>query len=662
MAKRLRGWELELATGRVAPDKQKRALGKAKQLQQSLEKDIDKDPISLEKDEKPSALANKLLALWAQGMLSAVLIREIAHLALQDGAQHNDLVALARTGNWGAQPGNAHRQILNHFCKDILLPESHQVKVNCLGKDNNVKEEDASVFLPHLLFWKIGKTCPALFQKLWGLGKDCLQNFWKTLEKVKEEKLTGHPMTLEKDWKNTTIPLFIHGDGVEFQSRDSLLVFSWGGLLNRMSSSLESHFLLAAFPKSSTSNLLKKGALEKGPLEKGTWPPIWEVLKWSFEALAAGRHPSHGPDHKPLEKGSLMCQLRGQPLHPDGYKAVVWSIQGDHEFFSNVLGLPHWSSHYPCWECDAENFADATLGKEFKQIALEKADFRLYSHAECLAEPWSEHQLFQLPGVSSHMVRGDPLHILFCKGLYSHLLGGLLHYLCWFEGPGKTTQKKPWERLALIFQHVQGEYSKQGIASRLTNLRLSMFTDPKKPWAKNASLDCKGAEARHLLPALLPVLKLMLSLEKDEALGKVHEQMLCAAESLEKLVSLWDGASTILTAAEYEESLALGKAFLDAYLFLHHWSLEKDRCSFHIVAKHHTFIHLLWNSRYLNPRMQWCFKGEDFVGQISKLTHSISMGVSSTRLSLKVAPKYRVLLHFKLTRPELDLSTQLDEE
>ena len=39
MAKRLRAWELELATGRVAPDKQKRALGKAKQLQESLEKD-----------------------------------------------------------------------------------------------------------------------------------------------------------------------------------------------------------------------------------------------------------------------------------------------------------------------------------------------------------------------------------------------------------------------------------------------------------------------------------------------------------------------------------------------------------------------------------------------------------------------------------------------
>ena len=48
--------------------------------------------------------------------------------------------------------------------------------------------------------------------------------------------------------------------------------------------------------------------------------------------------------------------------------------------------------------------------------------------------------------------------------------------------------------------------------------------------------------------------------------------------------------------------------------------------------------------------MHWCWKGEDFVGQISRLTHSVSMGVSSFRLSSKVAPKYRVLTHLYLTR------------
>ena len=66
------------------------------------------------------------------------------------------------------------------------------------------------------------------------------------------------------------------------------------------------------------------------------------------------------------------------------------------------------------------------------------------------------------------------------------------------------------------------------------------------------------------------------------------------------------------------------------------WSLEKGRHSFAIVVKHHTFIHLLWNSEFLNPKRHWNFKGEDFVGRISRMAHSISFGVSSTRVSSKL--------------------------
>ena len=47
--------------------------------------------------------------------------------------------------------------------------------------------------------------------------------------------------------------------------------------------------------------------------------------------------------------------------------------------------------------------------------------------------------------------------------------------------------------------------------------------------------------------------------------------------------------------------------------------------------------------------------GEDFVGRISTLAHSISHGVRSTRLSLKVAPKYKVLLHLRLARQDMDV-------
>ena len=66
--------------------------------------------------------------------------------------------------------------------------------------------------------------------------------------------------------------------------------------------------------------------------------------------------------------------------------------------------------------------------------------------------------------------------------------------------------------------------------------------------------------------------------------------------------------------------------------------------------KHHTFQHLLENAKFLNPKTHWTFSSEDFVGKMSILTASVSPGVSSTRLSLKVAPKHRILLHFLLTR------------
>ena len=210
-------------------------------------------------------------------------------------------------------------------------------------------------------------------------------------------------MTLEKGWRDHCIPLFVHGDGVEFQSRDTLLCFSWGSLLGK-GNLLENHLLLAAFPKLATS--------------AETWPPIWKILRWSFDALGKGVHPTHDHNGKPLEKGSAFYQDRGKPLYlGKGYKGILWSIIGDHDLFGNVLFPPHWSSHHPCWECDAENFEGANPWKRYKEISLEKLNLGVYSHQEQLDDPWSDHAIFRLPHVSPCMVRGDPLHILFCKGL-----------------------------------------------------------------------------------------------------------------------------------------------------------------------------------------------------------------------------------------------------
>ncbi|MFZ4779433.1 MAG: family 78 glycoside hydrolase catalytic domain, partial [Terrimicrobiaceae bacterium] len=62
-----------------------------------------------------------------------------------------------------------------------------------------------------------------------------------------------------EDWREKTIPLFVHGDGVEYHDRDSLMVFSYGSLLS-VDGALCSCLLHAAIPKSCTL--------------EGTWSPV----------------------------------------------------------------------------------------------------------------------------------------------------------------------------------------------------------------------------------------------------------------------------------------------------------------------------------------------------------------------------------------------------
>ena len=112
MAKRLRGWKLEKESNRVPVPKTTKPLEKGTELE--------------------SALATRLLALWAHGVLSTVMIRDLADRALQDGAKHPELLQIAACANWGAHQGNAHRVIMTSFCKQVDFAEATEVTVACI--------------------------------------------------------------------------------------------------------------------------------------------------------------------------------------------------------------------------------------------------------------------------------------------------------------------------------------------------------------------------------------------------------------------------------------------------------------------------------------------------------------------------------------------------
>ena len=277
-----------------------------------------------------SQLANKLLALWSHGLISATLCQELAALAMQDGAQHDELWALAPTGSHRTHKGNIHRDLMAYFCKDLTVAPSATVDVQCIDpKTNEDSIESASIFAPNLQFWSLDLHFPQSFNDRFSLAKS-LPPFWHQVEAVGGPVLENHPLkkgALKKDWKGKTIPIILHGDGVEYQNRDSIMAWSWAPLLNQ-TNSLQSHQLLASFPKSCYTT--------------STFTSIWEWLLWSFTALAKGFHPKEDPFGKPFKKG-ILAELAGHPLHCQGYRlrAVIWSILGDNEFFSNpcLIGL-----------------------------------------------------------------------------------------------------------------------------------------------------------------------------------------------------------------------------------------------------------------------------------------------------------------------------------
>ena len=607
--KRLRGWKLQQA--KEAP------------CQKGLPQDDDGNPLSL-----------RLVELWSQGKLSATQACQIAHLSLLSGCEHPDILAIARCGNFGSNAGSSHRDMINLYCKQLMLPEPHLVSVPVKDpKTQRAGCEDVALMLPHVIFSQLHAHYPDSFEEFFAV-KEC-GSFWASVQKMKDPRLVK-PIALTKGKvrsPSTTIPCFVHGDGCEFQTRDSLMTWSWGSLLC-LNASLSSHLLLTAVPKSCTI--------------AGTWDPLDQWIAWSFAALAKGTHPHMDPWGKPLTKG-LMAQLAGQPLTKGHHRGVLWSIQSDLEFTSNILKLPHWKSKNPCHECDCEQplyrGVECEEGKSVKILKKSEQEFIFTSPDDALLDKRSNHPLFSIEGVSSALVRQDSLRVLYSRGVASHLAGNLLFYLCLFDWP-KRQKVAPSTRLARIFERIREIYVEQNVSARLTNLRPSMVWNPQKVHKQFPCLEAKASECKHFLPCLEIVFREALQ-GRESAL---HDTMLLCIKAFNELTSHFDSLGAFLTKEEFNHGQNLAKRFFDAYQDLNDWAASQNRKMFNITFKFHAAMHMFKNCEFLNYRAHQNFRAEDFVGKISQLGHSCSFGVKASRISCKLMDKYRILLHLQLTQ------------
>ena len=127
------------------------------------------------------------------------MIRELAHLAILDGASHSELVSLAKAGQWGKWEGNVSRDLTLTFAKGLAFKRV-EVEVPCVDpKTSLVETTPASMFLPHLMFADLAKGHPQRFESMFGVSK--LVDFWDGALKTNDDRLVGHPMRSKPDWK-----------------------------------------------------------------------------------------------------------------------------------------------------------------------------------------------------------------------------------------------------------------------------------------------------------------------------------------------------------------------------------------------------------------------------------------------------------------------------
>ena len=383
-------------------------------------------------EEKKSPLAIELLRLWSMGLLSAVAVQKLANAALLEGAGANMLAEMAALGSWGENSSHVHRELVALASRGMKIHEGIVLQVPALNNKKNPRtvNADFAILPPHLFFHSTAKHHAAHFESIWNFNS--IPNFWDSVL-PDDPRLANNPMLHVPNYKRSFIPLWVHGDGVEF-STDSMLVFSTGSLLSK-SSTMDSSSLIAAWPKSATSKTATHD----------TWQLPFKVMSWSFQALFDGKHPAVDWNGEPFSPSSEMAQLAGKDILPNGLRCIVWALLGDLEYFANVLKYPHWKKIEFCWLCNCSRHDET---RHWCDFSLEPG-WSARDHEWHAANPCTSHSfVMSLPGVlPAYLPALDVLHVL-DQGLILHVLGSVLHIWVYDDLlPAATALSNIWENI-----------------------------------------------------------------------------------------------------------------------------------------------------------------------------------------------------------------------
>ncbi|CAE7458459.1 unnamed protein product [Symbiodinium sp. CCMP2592] len=578
-----------------------------------------------------SNLAHELLERWSWGEVSPQVVQKLAAASQRDfqavgATPPSEIAALAGLGSAGLYPNNMHKEILKIANKNNAFSKSFKPPWDKLLQ---------TMLLPHVVFSDLYHSYPAAFAKFMmpsgGISK--LKEFWR-LQKAGHPAWRNHPIVSKRSFDaEHTLPLQLHGDGTP--------VVGIGKIWSRQLTSYTWNSLLAE-GWTKDSMMPSWFCFDETEAGRETTDEFFRIICWSFACLASGVWPAANHLGAKYPAGTVEARRAGTPL-ANGLRGIIWSLNGDAEYLVQKLQLPHYGSKSsPCALCRCRGDNSDSSWHDCR------------TSARWLTLGWTRESWLAYPERSSSAIFSNatgltPLNVhydyMHCKYLGADQIsfGSVLDLLV-----SHLMADSPLTNLGQCWDKIVTSYKRLGISERYRGFRkLTMFQRKKKcPKLKGRAgqIAAFGEPLlelweEHMHPDLAVHCKIRTYLRLNIAMEKIMKE--CRAE-------------TAFPEPQATNFIEYAFAMCNLHMELGaHFEAEGLKL-FSPLPKLHLLLHTVLLCRHINPRLTWCYKGEDLQKVSRSLAASCARGLRGPAVTVKRVSKLRAAWNLRLSKVSAD--------
>ncbi|CAE7677342.1 unnamed protein product [Symbiodinium sp. CCMP2592] len=571
-----------------------------------------------------SNLAHELLERWSWGEVSPQVVQKLAAASQRDfqavgATPPSEVAALAGLGSAGLYPNNMHKEILKIANKNNAFSKPFAVKMSFKPPWDKLLQ---TMLLPHVVFSDLYHSYPAAFAKFMmpsgGIQK--LKEFWR-LQKAGHPAWRNHPIVSKKSFDaEHTLPLQLHGDGTP--------VVGIGKIWSRQLTSYTWNSLLAE-GWTKDSMMPSWFCFDETEAGKETTDEFFRIICWSFACLASGVWPAANHLGAKYPAGTVEARRAGTPL-ANGLRGIIWSLNGDAEYLVQKLQLPHYGSKAsPCALCKCRGDNSDSSWHDCR------------TSARWLTLGWTRESWLAYPERSSSTIFSNatgltPLNVhydyMHCKYLGADQIsfGSVLDLLV-----SHLMADSPLTNLGQCWDKIVTSYKRLGISERYRGFRkltmagqIAAFGEPLlELWEE------------HMHPDLAVHCKIRTYLRLNIAMEKIMKE--CRAE-------------TAFPEPQATNFIEYAFAMCNLHMELGaHFEAEGLKL-FSPLPKLHLLLHTVLLCRHINPRLTWCYKGEDLQKVSRSLAASCARGLRGPAVTVKMVSKLRAAWNLRLSKVSAD--------